>query len=173
MSPKGGCDRETNRPLRVAFDRRNKLQYQVARTTNDGAWKVRVSARYPPAAIGFCRSGSANYWRGPSPAEEEAASLLCQLQLPGAELGQAVPGAGQGRSHQAPGSCRTGGTCLPARRGGGAASAVRRDPAPDRALARTAHGSGLTGADHGGASVEGRTMRRKSGRARRKPLGNL
>ena len=39
---------------------------------------------------------------------------------------------------------------------------VRRDPAPDRPLARTAHGSGLTGADHGAASVEGRTMRRRS-----------
>ena len=51
---------------------------------------------------------------------------------------------------------------LPARRGGGAASAVRRDPAPDRPLARTAHGGGLTGADHGAASVEGRTMRRRS-----------
>ena len=59
---------------------------------------------------------------------------------------------------------------LPARRGGGAAGAVRRDPAPDRPLARTAHGSGLTGADHGAASVEGRTMRRRSGRARRKPV---
>ena len=35
----------------------------------------------------------------------------------------------------------------------------------------TAHGSGLTGADHGAASVEGRTMRRRSGRARRKPPG--
>ena len=45
---------------------------------------------------------------------------------------------------------------LPARRGGGAAGALRRDPAPDRPLARTAHGSGLTGADHGAASVEGR-----------------
>ena len=51
---------------------------------------------------------------------------------------------------------------LPARRGGDAASALRRDPAPDRPLARTAHGSGLTGADHGAASVEGRTMRRRS-----------
>ena len=44
---------------------------------------------------------------------------------------------------------------LPARRGGRAASAVRRDPAPDRPLARTAHGGGLTGADHGAARAEG------------------
>ena len=41
----------------------------------------------------------------------------------------------------------------------------------DRRFARTAHGNGLTGADHGAASVEGRTMRRRSGRARRKPVG--
>ena len=60
---------------------------------------------------------------------------------------------------------------FPARRGGGAAGAVRRDPAQDRPFARTAHGNGLTGADHGAASVEGRTMRRRSGRARRKPVG--
>ena len=51
---------------------------------------------------------------------------------------------------------------LPAGRGGRAAGAVRRDPAPDRPPARTARGGGLTGADHGAAGVEGRTMRRRS-----------
>ena len=49
---------------------------------------------------------------------------------------------------------------VPAGRGGGAAGAVRRDPAPDRPLARTARCGGLTGADHGAAGAEGRTMRR-------------
>src|SRR4051794_38435403 len=44
---------------------------------------------------------------------------------------------------------------LPARGSGGAADAVRRDPAPDRAPARTARGGGLTGADHGTAEAEG------------------
>ena len=38
---------------------------------------------------------------------------------------------------------------LPARRGGGAARPVRRDPAPDRPLARTARCGGLTGANRG------------------------
>src|SRR3954452_23837775 len=36
---------------------------------------------------------------------------------------------------------------VPAGRGGGAAGAVRRDPAPDRPPARTARGGGLTGVD--------------------------
>jgi DDE family transposase len=44
---------------------------------------------------------------------------------------------------------------VPAGRGGGAASLVRRDLAPDRALARITHGGGLTGADHGAAGAEG------------------
>jgi hypothetical protein len=42
-----------------------------------------------------------------------------------------------------------------------AAGAVRRDPAPDRPIARTAHGDGLKEADHGTAGAEGRTMRRR------------
>src|SRR5918998_854800 len=45
---------------------------------------------------------------------------------------------------------------LPAGRGGGATRPVRRDPAPDRPLARTAR-SGLTRADYGMAEAEGRT----------------
>jgi hypothetical protein len=49
---------------------------------------------------------------------------------------------------------------LPAGRGGGAASFVRQDPAPDRALARTANGGGPTGTDRGTARAEGRIMRR-------------
>ena len=44
---------------------------------------------------------------------------------------------------------------LPAGRGGGAARAVRRDPAPDRPPARTARCGGLTGADHGGGRSRG------------------
>jgi hypothetical protein len=50
---------------------------------------------------------------------------------------------------------------LPAGRGGGAAGVVRRDPAPDRPLARTARGGGLTGASDGMDEVEGEAMRRR------------
>ena len=215
--------------------------------------------RHPPAG----QRGPAGADRPPAdparrPPAEEAAGVLRQLQLPGAELDQAAPGGGQGRV--APGravpagrlhrhqpdpagrsgsvkfyngrgtaeqwikegkkalrwtrlSCRAfrdnavrlqlfalaynlanflrslalprrGGAVVaddaareagqdrrpdraprplrrvPAGRGGGAAGAVRRDPAPDRPLARTARGGGLTGADHGAAGAEGRTMRR-------------
>ena len=53
---------------------------------------------------------------------------------------------------------------LPAGRGGGAAVVLRRDPAPDRPLARTARCGGQTGANHGAAGCEGRTMRRGSAR---------
>ena len=49
---------------------------------------------------------------------------------------------------------------IPAGRGGGAASIVRRHPAPDRPPARTARCIGLTGANHGAARAEGRAMRR-------------
>src|SRR5215212_5061684 len=49
---------------------------------------------------------------------------------------------------------------LPAGRGGGAAGAVRRDPAPDRALARAARCGGLTRADLGAARAEGTIVRR-------------
>src|SRR3954447_2660045 len=38
--------------------------------------------------------------------------------------------------------------CLSTRRSGGVAGAVRRDPAPDRPIARTAKSSGLKEADH-------------------------
>ena len=47
------------------------------------------------------------------------------------------------------------------RSGGGAAGTVRRDPAPDRRLARTAHCGGLTGANHDSDGAKGRTMRRR------------
>ena len=43
-------------------------------------------------------------------------------------------------------------------RGGGAASALRRDPAPNRPLARAARGGGLTGASDEAGGAEGRTM---------------
>jgi Transposase DDE domain group 1 len=55
---------------------------------------------------------------------------------------------------------------LSAGRGGGAAGAVRRDPASHRPAARPARG-GLAGANYGASSAEGRTMRQRSA----KPVG--
>jgi hypothetical protein len=68
--------------------------------------------------------------------------------------------AGQGRrAARAPRPLRD----LSAGPGGGAESAVRRDPKPDRPAARPARG-GLAGANYGASSAEGRTMRQRSAR---------
>ncbi len=58
---------------------------------------------------------------------------------------------------------------VPAGRGGGAARPVRRDPAPDRPLARTARCGGLTRADRGAAGAEGRTVRRDRPKGPKQP----
>src|SRR5688500_18644377 len=43
---------------------------------------------------------------------------------------------------------------VPAGRGGGTTSLVRRDPAPDRALAWTGRWGGVTGASHGATGAK-------------------
>ena len=74
--------------------RRGVRQARAVRAAGGGGHRL----RHPPAG----QRGPAGADRPPAdparrPPAEEAAGVLRQLQLPGAELGQAAPGGGQGR----------------------------------------------------------------------------
>src|SRR3982751_3934835 len=154
---------ETKGPLRVAFDRRVKLEFHGARITSDGGL---LAYRELDDTLGLTATGVsvlAEGRRGKN-IRHRLLGLLRQAvygRLAGYEdVNDAERLAhdpamraivGREGIDRPPRTVRG----LPAGRGGSAARRIRRDPAPDRPLARAARCGGLTGADHGSGQCRG------------------